>query len=233
MHILCQDSYETSERGINNLNYVHDENEWSSVDFFEEQEMDYLTMKNDDGEYLVQSVTKVNASGTETLTMIKNNDFDEVEFEPIKDAMNYDLYKRNQQRNKEIERRRDDYALNNGYKSWLDIPSEERDAVRSQILNDVNKEYGQLKDYIDSEWGPQLEEAGVKLKFQKNNNINVDNIIDSSKYSEYVETWMDIHEEPFNDDYGDSLDDLYPSLADARRIYDQNMSSPHWGGDGT
>ena len=233
MHILCQDSYETSEAGLNNLNYVHNDNEWSSVDFFEEQEMDYLTMKNDEGEYLVQSVTKVNASGTETLTMIKNNDFDEVEFETIRDAMNYDLYKRNQERNKDIERRRDDYALNNGYKSWLDIPSEERDTVRNQILNDVNKEYGQMKDYIDDEWGPQLEKAGVKLKFQKNNNIKVDNIISSSKYSDYVDDWMDIHERPFNDDYPDSLDDLYPSLADARRIYDNNMSSPHWGGDGT
>lgn len=199
-----------------------------------ENEIDQLMLKNDDGEYLVQSVTVVGDNG-KTITLVKYNDFTDIDGASAKsiiNSMNNDI----QSKNNDAKKLRDelnrnvDTSINN-----LNQFVEQRENTETAI----KEVYGTntLEEYIMNTYAPDLEYAGVKLKIQKNE--SVDKKFDSRAndyefYNEFEnqrghpwknENWDDSDEDMFMDDDGnlwESEEDYIDAMADrADRAYDE------------
>lgn len=206
-------------------------NEWTMIS---SEEASRLLEIDEKGNYKVRSETLVSRDGT-SMTYTKNNSFNEENHEAFTNLVNEfnkDMKQHELLLHKETYDAMDKYAMENGYERRSRIPFDEYRAKKEEFRKMAEEQYGDNINYINEKWKNRFEEeCNVKLKIQYNSNINPVKIDDDS---EYVRTWEEIHEEPFTGDWEDYGGyDEWPSLEEGRRIYDDNMSSPYWGGDGT
>lgn len=214
--------------------WFHDEyeNEWSMIS---PEEASRLLETDEKGNYKVRSETVVGLDGT-SMTYTRNNDFNEENHEAFTNLVsefNEDMRQHELLLHKETYDSMDKYAKENGYETSSRMPIEEYRAKRKEFRKMAEEKHGDNMSYMNENWKNRFEEeCNVKLKTQYNSNISP---VPKNDDSNYESTWEEVWEEPFNGDWENFGDDgdYWPSMAEARRIYDDNMSSPYWGGDGT
>lgn len=171
-----------------------------------EKEIDQLMLKNDDGEYLVQSVTVVGENG-KSITLAKYNEFTDIDGASAKsiiNSMNADIQSKNEEAKKvrDVLNRNVDHSMDN-----LNQFVEERENTEKA----VGEVYGtnSFEDYLLDTYSEDLANANVKLKIQKNENVD--------KEYDWKEDNKDFHGEfekqrghPWkNEDWDDSDEDMF------------------------
>lgn len=239
MHIITKISFDDMNGDSlrdDNLEapWFHDtqDNEWRLLS---ESEADRMMETDKDGNYLVRSETIIGNDGT-SITYTKNDSFNEANHEPFQNMVkefNESVRTHEMTIHDDTYAMLKEYAQSQGYDSSIQLPHDEYMAKLKEFRQQAEDKYGSNIDFINNEWKPRFEEeCNVKIKTQYNSNVQKKSIDDNDKFEH---TWEQVYEEPFNGDWenweGD--DDYWPSLSEARRIYDDNMSSPYWGGDGT
>lgn len=157
---------------------------------FHDRDVEYLTETNDDGEYLYRSTTIVSPNG-KSMTLIKNNSFDEKDHKYLRDIQN-DMKK---SVNDYVKEYRTQQALNfNELK--LEYMKEHNVAsvpweIENKMTHDSHKYAkeqmgGDLYDYLVNQGYPERfeTEANIKMRVKNNKDINYQHYV-SDAYAHY------------------------------------------------
>lgn len=168
-HLIIKQSDYSSRNGIT----WEGDNDY--YDFFEKGEMEHLLTQNSDDEDVFRSITKINSSseGNASITLIKSNDFNPEKYQELCDKLPKGV--------QDFEQEKFNFIVEESHKWGVEQGSRVGgtdagvfpgfDEELDKISDKCDEKYGFVGDYVESNFGDLIEESGVKLRLQKNENL--------------------------------------------------------------
>lgn len=216
IHIITKSSTESSnqfwrDEAVNDgVKVKIDDKNLTEYEFPWGPERDRLFLKNNDGDYLVRSVTNVGPDGT-SVTLIKNNDFvpeNEKTFNGLYNKMysasseyRYNLgkeaFEMSRKEFSEWEKNNPEPPRGSAEeKKWFKDYDKKSEELKDKYLKKLMDEKGDTKTFIMENYAPQIEEeCNIKIKIQDYPDVKGPGY-DRKKlkdYDNYKETWSDVN----------------------------------------
>lgn len=156
----------------NSITWTNDDDFY---DFFEKGEMEQLLAQNTDNKDIFRSITKIDSSneGNASITLIKSNNFNSEKYQELCNKLPKGI--------QDFEEEKFNYRVEEIHKWGIEQGSnvggtdasafEGFDEEFDKISERCDEKYGFVGDYVESNFGDLIEESGVKLRLQKNENL--------------------------------------------------------------